>query len=123
MDELLNFILVETVKIALVGVVGLAVPLMVQLIRRAGLQVTAEQQNQLHVLASSAAAEVEEWAAAKIKANLVVTSADKMERAVAALIERSPKVTESEAKAAIQAALPQIGLGAAVRLKELEKRG
>lgn len=121
MNELLNFALVELVKIALVGVVGLAVPLMVQLIRRAGLQVSSEQQNQLHVLASSAAAEVEEWAAAKIKANLVVTSADKMERAVEALIERSPKITESAAKAAIQAALPQIGLGAAVRLKELEK--
>lgn len=121
MDELLNVLLVEILKISLITIVGLAVPLMVQLLRRAGIQVSVEKQAQINSVALLISAEVEEWAAAKIKANLPVNSGDKLERAIEGMLKKIPGLTEAEAKAAISAALPQIGLGAAAALKELGK--
>lgn len=121
LNETLNVVLMELVKIAIVTGFALAVPILVKILQRVGLQVTAEKQAQLNQIALLVASEVEEWAAAKLKGNLQVTSGDKLERAVAQVLDKVPGITEAEAKAAIRAALPQIGLGAAAGLKELGK--
>ena len=121
MEDAINGFVVEILKFALVAIVGLVVPLMVQLLRRAGLNISAEREGYLNQVALIAAAEVEEWASKKLKANLPVSAGEKMERALESVLSKIPNVTENEAKAAIHAALPQIGLGAAAGLKELGK--
>lgn len=121
MDELLNTVLIETLKFALVGAVGLLVPIFIQILRRAGLQLTVEREAALNQVALLAAAEVEEWAAKRLKANLPISGGEKMERALETVLSKLPNVSEAEAKVAIHAALPQIGLGAAAGLKELGK--
>lgn len=121
MAELLNIVLVEVLKVALVAAMALFVPLLVKLLQKAGVQLDLERQEQVNRAALFVAAEVEEWAAGRIKANLNVTSGEKLERAVEGLVSKIPGVTEAEAKNAIRAALPQIGLGAAAGLRELGK--
>lgn len=121
MEDFVNIVLVEVLKFALVAAVGLLVPILVQVLRRAGLQLSVEREAAVNQVALLAAAEVEEWAAKKLKANLPVSGGEKAERAIETILTKLPNVTEAEAKAALHAALPQIGLGAAAGLKELGK--
>jgi alkylhydroperoxidase/carboxymuconolactone decarboxylase family protein YurZ len=121
MQEAVNLLLVEILKFGIVAFVSLIVPLLIQQLRRAGVQLSAEKEARLNQVALIAAAEVEEWAAVKLKANVPISSHDKLQKGIESVLNKIPGVTEQEAKAALQAALPQIGLGAAAGLREVGK--
>lgn len=121
MDEILREIAVEVVRIAMVALVSIAVPLLVQLLRRVNIQLSVEEQARVNTTAMIIAAEVEEWAASRIKMNLPVGSGEKLQRATARMVETLPGMTPERAEAAVAAALPQLGLGAAAALKEIAR--
>lgn len=119
MDGVLREVATEVVRVALMALVSLAVPLTVQILRRVNVQLSVEEQARVNALAMVVAAEVEEWAATRIKANLTVDSAEKLQRATERLVQTIPGMTPERAERAVTAALPQLGLGAAAALKEI----
>ncbi|HYC00450.1 MAG TPA: hypothetical protein VEC57_15035 [Candidatus Limnocylindrales bacterium] len=99
----------------------LAVAALVQQLRKMGLQITREQEARLEHYARLAAAEAEEWASQRLRASIVVHSADKLERAIASLVDKVPGITRDEALRVIHAQLPAIGAGAAAALSDLRR--
>ncbi len=112
---MLDTLLPELAKL-LVGVIGaLLVPLLIQQMRKLGLQVSAEQDAKLRAVAQSAIRGAEEQAAAVAKQSaggIVLKGSEKLERAVSTVLERVPGVSEGEAKRIVHEELPRVGAGA-----------
>lgn len=89
------------------------------------LQISAEQQAKLELLAKRAALYAEEEAAARLRAYAKQAvapppalpsphdSANKLASAVSALMLQVPSITESEARQMVISVLPELGIGAA----------
>lgn len=113
MQDILNEI-VKTAVITSIGLVGpVIVGLLVQLFRKANLELSAAQQAQLREAVQNVLVEVEEWAAQRLKADIPVTSGQKLSKAVEAIMDLQPILTETEAEALVRQELPKLGLGAA----------
>lgn len=106
----------ELIKLALGLASAVLVPVLtaiaIQALRRLNIQLTAAQEAMVETHIANAAREAEEWAAARIRANLPVDSGAKLERAVASVLERVPGLSRERAIALIHAVLPLLGLGA-----------
>lgn len=90
------------------------VGLVVQLLRKMGIALDAERQAQLEYTAKQAVLRVEEQAAAYVKTHAVkMLPKDKLEKAVADVLTKIPRVSQAEAEDIVQAVLPQLGIGAA----------
>jgi MFS superfamily sulfate permease-like transporter len=105
--------------------IGVAVPIVVAWLfvqlQKAGLNVSTVRRQELEAQVAGILAEVEEVASAKVKAGIPVDSQEKLESAVAAIIERQG-VSRPVALFLVHSILPRIGLGAAAALTDLEKR-
>lgn len=89
----------------------------VQLFRKFGIELDAQKQAKIEYYAKLAIQEAEEWAAKRLQSTqIVVSGADKLERAATALMNRVPGISEAEAKVLIHSLLPAIGIGAAATL-------
>jgi hypothetical protein len=93
----------------------------IQVARKFGLEVGAQQQAKIEHYARQAVLEAEEWAAQRIRANLPTTPMEKFERALRGMLQKVPGVTAGEATAIIHAVLPQVGAGAAAALGEVRR--
>ncbi len=109
--------LLQELARAVVGVLGvLLVPLLIQQLRKLGLQVSAEQDAKLRAVAQSAIRGAEEQAASVAKASMggtVIKGSEKLERAVSTVLERLPGITPEEATRIVHEELPRAGAGAA----------
>ena len=113
-DELVRLIFGMAAAVIVPAVSAIAV----QYLRKLNLQVSAEQQAKIEHLAMLAVTEAEEYASRKLKANLPVSSGDKLNRAIGQLRDRVPGLTSQDATDVIHAVLPRIGTGAAAALGE-----
>lgn len=77
-------------------------------LQKAGVELTAAQEERLRQVALDVVRAVEEWARQLAKANLPVTGEEKENRAVEMLLERFPTITAHSARTAIHAALPRL---------------
>lgn len=93
--------LLSAIAVALVGY-------LVQLARKQGLEITADQQARLEYFAKQAALKVEELAAAKL-----LPKADKLDVATLHVMDAVPGTPAERARATVLAALPELpGIGA-----------
>jgi light-regulated signal transduction histidine kinase (bacteriophytochrome) len=110
MDQLID----EVVKVAGTALAGVAIWALTQLARKYGFQVSAERHAQLEAAARQAILVVEEKAAAALKARAAKLSpAEKLEGAVAIVLQKMPGITADEAADIVHAQLPVVR-GAAV---------
>lgn len=116
LDPLLSTVLQILGSLLATALIALAV----QALKKIGITLDVERQQQLEAAARQAVLRVEEAAAAAIKRKLPAwTSTDKLEHAVTDVITRVPRVDENEARAIVQAVLPGLGLGATALGKAL----
>lgn len=114
----------QLVQLAGAVLAPLLVAVVVQVLRRIGLSVDAERKAMLEYFAKQAVLGVEERAAAWAKANIsgrAMSGAEKMQAALEEVLARVPRVSREEAKAVIEAVLPQLHIGAAAGARELGK--
>lgn len=117
----------EAVIAVVVKVIGaLALAALTYLISKviAYMHVTLDERQaaKLDYYAKQAALWVEEQAAAYLKSHagaIPVPGSEKLQGAVAMVLDRVPGVTRDEAEQAVRAALPQLGMGASVLLGKL----
>jgi hypothetical protein len=99
------------------ALVAAVLALIVQLVRRIGIDLTAQQQAKIEHYARLAIQAAEEWAGRQIKAHLTPPqSVDKLVYATKYLLTRVPGLTEAEAQDLIHAQLSAVGKGAAAYL-------
>ncbi len=107
----------EAVKALIIASAAAAGPLvvavLVQLFRRANIQLSAAQQDRLRQIVQNILIEVEEWASHRLKADIPVTSGQKLSRAVDEIVDALPKLTEAQAESLVRQELPKLGLGSA----------
>lgn len=121
MQDILNE-LVKSVVVASIGLVGpMIVALLVQLFRKAKVELDAAQEATLRSVVQNVLLEVEEWAAHRLKASIPVTSGQKLGRAIEAIVEKIPNVSEEEAEQLVRQELPKVGLGAISFLEQAAK--
>ena len=120
MQEILNEV-VKALVVASVGVIApVVVAILVQLFRKVNIDLSQAQQATLRNTVQDILVEVEEWASHRIKANVPVTSGQKLSKAVDAIVEEKPNLSEAEAEALVRQELPKIGLGAVSFLNNQE---
>lgn len=91
-------------------------------IKKVHLSISADTQARLQVIAQQAVLSVEERAAALVAQELRKwTPAEKLNAAISEVLQRLPNVSAEEARSAVNAALPQMGLGAAAGAVALGK--
>jgi hypothetical protein len=113
MDDLQTEIIRTVLAIATPVLATLATALIVKALQKIGLSVDAEKQAKLEYLATQAILRAEEWAAARIKAQVgSTTAAMKLEKALTDLTDRVPGISREEAAALVHATLPKLQLGA-----------
>lgn len=118
MEQLIEEVLKALGVVLATGLVALVV----QLLKRMGIALDVERQQQLESMARQAVAKVEEIAAVHAKAQVREwTGPEKLSAAVADIVEKLPRVDREEAKAIVQAVLPSMGIGAAAGAAELGK--
>ncbi len=98
-------------------VAGLIVALLVQMLRKIGISLSAERQAEVEKSAQDIILKWEEKAATAVKNHLALPAGAKINGAVLDLIRKFPKVDAGEAENIIHAELPKIGLGAAAFLR------
>lgn len=112
MQDILN----EAVKALVVTSIGLVAPLIVglivQLFRKARIELSEAQEARIRAGVQNILVEVEEWAAHRLKASIPVTSGQKLSKAVEAILDKVPGISEDEAEQLVRQELPKIGLGA-----------
>lgn len=98
---------------AIVAVIApAAAAIVVQVLRLINIQLSEAQQAKVRAVVANALLEVEEWASARVKAELPVTSGQKLTRAIEQIVAKAPNVTPEEAEALVRQELPKVGLGA-----------
>lgn len=89
-----------------------AAAIVVQVLRLINIQLSEAQRAKVQQVVANALLEVEEWASARLKAELPVTSGQKLTRAVEQIVAKVPNVTAEEAETLVRQELPKVGLGA-----------
>lgn len=107
-DQILGIVIQGSVALILPAIVAV----LVQALRKYGIQIGAEQQARLQVIAENAVLAAEEWAVARIKRAVPTSDGEKFERAAEIVVSKVPGISDDEAHDLIHAALPKIGLGA-----------
>lgn len=102
--------LLTTVAVSLIAP-ALAAAL-VQAFRLLNVQLSEAQQAKVRDIVTQAIFEVEEWASARIKAQLPVSSGQKLTRAVEQIVDKVPGISPEEAEVLVRQELPKVGLGA-----------
>lgn len=107
--------LVQLVLPSLATVIaGYGIAFLKRMLERYGLKITTEQEERLRQLAKDAVLRAEELASKRIKAGGTgMTPNEKLTFAVNEIQARMPDLNLPDAAAAVEAALPKVGLGAA----------
>ena len=114
--------LIKTVlAVATPIILGYVLALLHRLVKKAGFTLSAENEARLEKAAYDAIYHAEEWAAARIKARIDTTAADKLEHAIATMTAKVPGLTADEAAALVHQNLPKLQLGAAGFLQGLRR--
>lgn len=113
MDDLTTEVVKLVFAIVAPVLATLVTALLVRLFKKVGLQLDAERQAKLEKITHDAILRAEEVAATRLRAQLPVTAKDKLETAIADILDRVPGVTADEAAALVHQQLPRVGLGAA----------
>lgn len=121
MQDILN----EAVKSIIIASFGAIAPaivaLVVQLFRKANIELSQTQQMAMRAGIQDILIEVEEWASHRLKAQIPVTSGQKLSRALEAIVDKFPNISEEEAETLVRTELPKLGLGAVSFLAEAAK--
>lgn len=112
MDQIINELIKTVIDAAVVTIIPLVVAFIVQQIRKTGLEISAQSQARLQVIAENAVLAVEEWAADRVKRAIPTANSQKYARALEIVLEKVPGISEDEAHDLIHAALPKVGVGA-----------
>lgn len=106
----------QLIDLGLQAVVAVVAPalaaIVVQVFRLISVQLSEAQEAKVRQVVANAVLEVEEWASSRLKAELPVTSGQKLSRAVSTVLSKVPGVTEQEAEDLVRQELPKVGLGA-----------
>ena len=106
----------ELLQLLFTAVIGVTAPvltaLVVQAFRWVNVQLSAAQEAKVRQTVANVLLEVEEWASGRLKAQLPVTSGQKLTRAIGQIVEKLPNVTQDEAEVLVRQELPKVGLGA-----------
>ncbi len=111
---MLDTVIQVVVQSTLAVLVPLVAAVIVQMLRRLHIQITADQELLVTARVRQAAQEAEEWAAARVKAKLPVTSHQKLTRATESLVKPFG-LTVEEAEVRLRASLVELGLGATAK--------
>ncbi len=95
-------------------IAGLIVAVLVQWLRKLGLEVGAEQQAKVEKSVQDVILSVEEWSARKRSQGETATSTQKLDRAVEQLGEKLPAMTTKAVMQLVDQELPKVKLGATV---------
>lgn len=118
MQDILNE-LIKTLVVTSIGALApLVVAAVVQIFRKLSIDLSEAQKAQVAGVVQNVLVEVEEWASHRIKAQIPVTSGQKLSRAVEALLNKVPGIDEAEAEILVRQELPKIGMGAVSFLAE-----
>jgi hypothetical protein len=119
LDTLLPEI-VKTIIAALAPLIAAGlVWVIVQLARKLGLSISADQQAIIKVTAQDLIFRYEEQAAALMKDKIAVPADYKIRGAMTGLVDKFPNITREQARAIVEAELPKVGLGAAATFRAL----
>lgn len=118
--DLTTEVIKTVLAIATPVLVGLLTTLLVKVLQKYNLSISADNQAKLEYFAQQAILSTEEWAASRIKAHLPTVSADKLTQAITTLTAKVPGITADEAANLIHAALPKMELGAVSFLQGLQ---
>lgn len=123
MDGVMQTVLAPVLEALATAAVAAFLALVIQLARRVGLDLSAQQQARVEHYARLAIAAAEEWAARQIKEqHEAPASADKLAYAIQALLMQVPGVSEQEAEDVIHASLERLGKGAAAFVSGLANK-
>jgi hypothetical protein len=115
----------EAVKAIVVTSIGAIAPLVVAIVvkifQKFHIELSEVQEVKIRGAVQNILLEVEEWASHRLKANFEVTSGQKLERAVEAIVTKFPGIDDEEATKLVREELPKIGLGAVSFLAEAAK--
>lgn len=107
----------ELIKAAFAIVVpilsALLLAVVVQFLRKLGLELSAERQAKLEHTVHGLLLQVEEWGASRVKAGVETKAKDKLEHYLALAAAKIPGITSEEAAALAHSELPKLGRGAA----------
>lgn len=104
----------ELVKVLGAALASALTALVIQLLRKQNIELSAERQAQLESIARHAILVVEERSAAALKAGLrKMTPAEKLAAGVSVFVSKAPGVSDEEAREIVEAQLPVVR-GAAV---------
>jgi hypothetical protein len=118
LESLLSAVLEAVALIVAPILAGYAVLLIKRVADKAGITLSAEKEAAVEIQVRNLLLQVEEYAAAKLKATgVVVSSEDKLQRFVIAAVDKIPGITTAEATALARAELPKLGLGAAATFR------
>mgnify|MGYP001612042807 CR=1 FL=1 len=81
-------------------------------LKKLNLEVSGQQQAKIEYFVRQAVLEAEEWGARRVQAKFPVLPKDKLERALASVVDRVPNISTEEAAALIHSELPKVSLGA-----------
>lgn len=95
--------------------------ILIQGLRLISVQLSVAQEQKIRDVVAHAVLEVEEWASARIKAELPVSSGQKLSRAVEKIVDKVPGVSPEEAEVLVREELPKVGLGAVSFLAKTAK--
>jgi len=104
----------ELIKVAGAGVLAFLMVLIRKYAARVDAQTDGHLQATLEALARQGVLQAEEWAAAQVKAKGIPLSQSKLDMAIQHVLSAAPRATEAQARAAVLAALPTLGMGATV---------
>jgi hypothetical protein len=107
-------LLMPVVQALLMALVPIVVGLAVQMLRKAGLDLSAEQQAKMEATIGRIVAETEEWASAQAKAGKPVTTTNKILYFNQRVAEELPKLGADQATAIAQAILGRMKLQATI---------
>jgi len=122
----MNDLITEVIKTALrllePVIAGALVALILKLLQRLNLSIDENEKAKVNALTQDVILQVEEWAAARIKAKIPepTTAKDKLEKALADLTAKVPGITQDEAADLIHANLAKVGAGATSFLQGLQ---
>jgi hypothetical protein len=122
MDQLLSELVSVILAAAAAALAPLVVSVALQFLRRLNIELSEAHQAKLEFWARRGILIAEEWAAQRIKAQVgQVTSTQKLEKAIAAMLDKVPGITRDEAIEIIHAQLPTLGAGAAAALSDMRR--
>ena len=111
--------LIDPIVTALGGLLaGVLVALVLRALKKMGIELDVQKQQQLEGVARAAVLRVEEVAKAQARKQVGQwTGAQKLQAAVTEVVDRLPRVDRAEAERIVHAVLPTVGIGAAAAVE------